>query len=280
MTDSSTASQWDSVLRNLGAWQGSFTQLSPQGVLQEDAPSLVTLEGMNSNQMIRQRIQRFSLETGETVYDKSLEYSSLGRSTLVFENGAFSQGSIQFAPFTEFGAEMGFIWGDRRLRLVQLFDKESNLSSFTLIREHRQHTLVSERPPLTVERLLGQWQGEAITLYPDWRTPTRYNTTLAVTVEGNRLHQHLTAPQIELTSSARIDGSILLFEQGKTPVQVLLLPDGASANTPLAIPRRQPFFLEAGWLVEDNLRQRMIRSYDAQGGWSNLTLVTERKVSM
>jgi hypothetical protein len=41
---------------------------------------------------------------------------------------------------------------------------------------------------------------------------------------------------------------------------------------------RQSFILEVGWLIEPNLRQRMIRSYSDKGEWVSLTLVTERRV--
>lgn len=282
----SGSSQWTNLLQNLGAWQGSFTRLSPQGEIQEDIPTLVTLEGMNNNQSIRQTNQHFST-TGEVVQEKVLEYSSLNRGILFFENGAFSQGSIQSAPFSEFGAELGFINGDaygnaervRRLRLVQLFDTDSNLSRLTLIREHRLNTPPSERPFLTVEMLLGEWQGEAVTIYPDWRNADTYPTMLSIRLKGDRLSQHLKTPQFELTSTANINSSILQFDQGSHQVQVLLLADGASSTTPLTIPKNNPFFLEAGWLIADNLRQRLIRSYDAKGGWSSLTLVTERKIA-
>ncbi|GAB4378177.1 MAG: DUF3598 family protein [Elainellaceae cyanobacterium] len=245
--------------------------------MQEDLPSLVTLEGLEGNQTIRQTIQYFSAATGEVTQNKVLEYSSLGRGVLFFESGAFSQGSMQLAPFSEFGAELGFINGDRRLRLVQLFDKQSQLAQLTLIREHRQHTAAAERPHLSIEQLLGEWHGVAVTLYPDWQSPDRYETTLTISQEGDRLHQQLIAPQFELTSTATIAGSILHFEQGSHPMQLLLLPDGASSNTPQTIPKGKPFLLEAGWLIAEDYRQRMIRRYDAQGGWVSLTLVEERK---
>lgn len=279
MVSSSSSSQWSRLLVNLGAWQGSFTNLSSEGKIIKDTPSLVALQGLNDNQTVRQTIQFLSSETGRIIEEKVLEYSSLNRSVLFFENGAFSQGSIQFGPFSEFGAELGFIHSDRRLRLVQLFDKNSNLSSFTLIRERLINTESKERPHLTVEMLLGKWMGEAVTIYPDWRQPSFYSSTLLLELQGNRLCQHLTAPNYQLSSTASINGSILLFDQGSYPVQVLLLPDGASSTTPLSIPRNCPFFIEAGWLIDDNLRQRMIRSYDEKGGWTSLTLVTERKVS-
>lgn len=277
MSKNETTPQWDRLLLNLGVWKGSFTRLGIDGVVREDVQSIVSLIGINDNQTIRQTIQHLNPD-GTVQQNKVLEYASLNRSTLFFENGAFSQGSLQYGPFSEFGAELGLIAENRRMRLVQLFDKNSELSSLTLIREHRQGTPPDPRPPLTVESLLGNWQGEAVTLYPDWRNPDRYSTHLSIRQEGDRLHQKLTTPQLEIASSGAIEGSRLLFDQGSFPIQVLLLPDGASSNTPLTIPRGKPFLLEAGWLIEPGLRQRMIRSYDAQGGWSSLTLVVERRV--
>ncbi|MBD0363613.1 MAG: DUF3598 family protein, partial [Coleofasciculus sp. C3-bin4] len=98
-------SQWECLLKNLGEWQGSFTRFSSQGEQLEDTPSVVSLEGLNENQTIRQTL-RF-LPPDQPVDEKVLEYSSLNRSVLFFENGAFSQGSMQWAPFSEFGAELG-----------------------------------------------------------------------------------------------------------------------------------------------------------------------------
>lgn len=273
-----TPSQWQNLLCNLGIWQGSFTRLSASGELLEDIPTVVTLAGLDENQMIRQTIDYYA-PTGEIAQSKQLEYRSLNRSVLFFENGAFSQGSIQLAPFAEFGAELGFIQGNRRLRLVQLFDLQSRLSTITLIREHRQGTDCAFQQGLSVDRLIGDWQGEAVTIYPDWRSPTADSTRLTIERQGERLWQRLMTSQIDIASTAAIDGSILRFDEGSYPRQILLLPDGASSNTPLALPKGKPFFLEAGWLIEDTLRQRMIRSYDAKGGWSSLTLVTERKIT-
>ncbi|WP_246275551.1 DUF3598 family protein, partial [Brasilonema bromeliae] len=50
-------SQWESLLKNLGEWQGSFTRISPQGEILEDVPSVVSLQGLNNNQTIRQTIR-------------------------------------------------------------------------------------------------------------------------------------------------------------------------------------------------------------------------------
>lgn len=275
-------SQWESLLQNLGEWQGSFTRFSPQGELLEDTPTVVSFEGLNDNQTIRQIVRR--LPPNQPVEEKVLEYSSLGRGILFFENGAFSQGSIQLAPFSEFGAELGLIHGDRRLRLVQLFDKTGHLDRLTLIRERLAGGRAGERPPLTVDDLLGEWQGEAVTIYPDQRSPDTYPTTLQIGKNGdNQLIQQLTINQGVSTrnigSTARIEGSILYFDKGPQPNQLLLLPDGASSTSPQQVKPGQAFFLELGWLLQPDLRQRLIRRYNDKGEWSTLTLVTERKSS-
>lgn len=269
--------QWDALLQNLGEWHGSFTQLSPTGAVTADIPTVVSLAGLNNNQTIRQTILRLTTPPQEKV----LEYSTLGRNLLFFENGAFSQGSIQFAPVSEFGAELGLISGQRRLRLVQLYDPQSKLRQITLIREKLVGSDAPERPPLTVDCLLGTWQGEAVTLYPDWRNPETYSTSLTLhQPAANQLHQALRiADGRAIASTGTIKGAQLLFEQGAQPVQVLLMSDGASSTCPLQIQSGQPFFLEVGWLLEPNLRQRMIRSYSSKGEWISLTLVTERKTS-
>lgn len=277
MINSNSTTQWSNLLKHLGAWQGSFTRLTPSGEVMEDTPTLVTLEGLNNNQTIRQTIERFPANL-EPPSPTVLEYSNLNRSTLFFPNGAFSVGSMQFSPVAQFGAELGFIYQNRRLRIVPLFDKNSHLFNITLIREYLPNTVNQERPPLTIENLLGEWEGEAATIYPDWLSPDIYPTNLSITLAGEKLRQTLKTPQLQISSIAIIDGSILRFEEGETKVQVLLLPAGASCNTPVVIPRGRPFFLEAGWLLSEKERLRLIRSYDPQGSWTSLTLVTERKI--
>lgn len=277
--------QWDCLLQNLGSWHGSFTRFSPQGELVGETPTIVSLEGYNENRSIRQVVRRLTTPPEDTV----LEYSTLSRSALFLETGAFSQGSMQFGPFSEFGAELGMIEveannqpGDRRLRLVQLFNKNSQLHQITLIREHREGTTATESPPLTVDDLIGQWQGEAVTVYPDWREPTTCATSLRLQREGrDRLTQQLTwgTTGQTLTSTATLNGSVLTFSDSAQPIQVLLLPGGASATGPTQLTPRTAFFLEAGWLLQPNLRQRLIRSYDNKGEWISLTLVTEHKVA-
>lgn len=261
-------SQWECLLQNLGEWQGSFTAFSPQGELREDTPTVVSLEGLNNHQTIRQIIRRCRPHQPED--EKVLEYSSLGRGVLFFDNGAFSQGSIQLAPFSEFGAELGLINGNRRLRLVQIFNKSGQLDRITLIRERLAGATTPERPPLNVDDLVGEWRGEGVTLYPDAQSPDTYPTMLRVDKKGDQLTQQLTFNQGTTTrtisSTARIEGSVLYFDRGPQPNQVLLLPDGASSASPQQVSGGGAFFLEVGWLLQPEERQRLIRSYNDRGG--------------
>ncbi|MDI9639027.1 DUF3598 family protein [Geitlerinema splendidum] len=270
-------SQWDCLLKNLGAWEGSFTRFSPAGELIEDTPSIVTLEGLNQNQTIRQTITRFPRDRDKQ--ESVLEYSSLGRGVLFCSTGAFSQGSTQWGPFSEFGAELGLIADNRRLRLVQLYNREAQLDRLTLIRETRQGTQPAPSPELTVDQLKGVWQGEAVTVYPDWRSPLSYPTHLRLQqLDSHRLVQQLSFGETTLTSitsTATIEPHRLLFEQSEPKLQVLFLPNGVSSTCPLSIQPGQPFFLEVGWLISADSRQRLIRHYNEKGEWVSLTLVTE-----
>ncbi|MEH1890481.1 MAG: DUF3598 family protein [Nostoc sp.] len=275
-------SQWECFLQNLGVWEGSFTNFSPQGTLLNDTPSCLSLDGLNNNQTVRLTLSRSGRD------DVKREFSSVGGGLLFFENGSFSEGLIQLGPFSEFGGELAFVHENRRLRLVQLFDKNGQLNGLTLIREHLAGTQTAERPPLQIDDLLGEWLGEAVTIYRDLRSrsvsegdsPDIYSTTLKIQLDDTgRLIQSTSFGELTITSTATIKGSIVLFDQDpQKQIQVLLLPDGASATSPLKVQLRQPLFLEAGWLIQPNLRQRMIRSYNEKGEWVSLTLVTEEKV--
>lgn len=279
--------QWENFLQNLGEWEGVFTKLSRQGEVLEETPSQLLLESLNEGKAARLRLRRFLRDPngGEPEVNELVRhYQGFGRDILFFENGAFSQGSIQLAPFSEFGAEFGFIADQRRLRFVQLYDRAGDLSSLTLIQERRTGEPATTGSRLKIEDLLGVWQGEAVTLYPDWQPESVFPTRLELSWgEEGRLSQKLEFVQgdatVSFASSAKVEGSKLYFEERSGPVQVLLLNGGGSLTCPLRVELRKSFFLEAGWLVRPGFRQRMIRSYNETGEWKSLTLVTEEKVS-
>ncbi|MGK7934143.1 MAG: DUF3598 family protein [Microcystaceae cyanobacterium] len=270
--------KWECFLKNLGEWRGSFARLSPKGEFMEDIPTVVSFEALNNNTLIHQKVHRFPPNQPPQL--QAYNYSSLNKSIQFFENGAFSQGSMQWGPFSEFGAELGLIEEDRRLRLVQMYDKESQLSVLTLIREKLTNSSTPERPTLTLDQLLGTWSGEAVTVYPDLQSPDTFNSQLTLKqIEKNKVEQTLSFGQQTLQSQARIEENCLYFEQGEMTIQICLLADGASSNCPLIIKPRQGFVLELGWLLSPNQRQRIIRRYNNKGEWISLTLVKETKIS-
>ncbi|WP_342597439.1 DUF3598 family protein [Cyanobacterium aponinum UTEX 3222] len=266
-----SSSQWSYLLKNSGVWLGSFSQFSPHGKLLKETSSKLTL-GSDDGKTIR-----FTLARDGNPNPVVNEFSSLNRNIFLFEDGHFAKGSQQFSPFSVFGAEYGYVRRDRRCRLVQLFDKDSNFDSVTLIREFREGGEGIEREHLTIEQLEGEWRGEALTLYPVWRNSEPYQTQLTLKREGNTLKQTLKTPFMNYSSEGTINDNIITFNQGNKENRVLLLPDGASSTTPVKIENRQSFFLEFGWLVETNMRLRLIRKYDDQGRWVSITLVQEIK---
>jgi Domain of unknown function (DUF3598) len=268
-----SSSQWLRLLKNVGSWQGSFTQFSANGALIKDTPTLINLEGFNDNKTIKLTVNR--LNNNEPPHVS--EFTYLNRNIFLFEDGHFCKGSQQFSPFSIFGTEFGFFADDRRLRMVQLWDYNSNLEQVTLIREFRANGNGVERLHLSIEQLEGQWQGEAITLYPDWRNSEPYTTNLIIKKEGDRVIQTLKTPELDMTSQGKIDNNTITFSENNQDIRVLLLPDGASSTTPLKMENRQSFFVECAWLIKPNKRLRLIRQYDKTGAWINVTLVTEYK---
>jgi Domain of unknown function (DUF3598) len=274
--------QWECFLQNLGEWQGSFAEFSPTGELREDIPSLLKLEEIAPHQA------RLTLTRNSPKFPEPLvqEYSSFNQSLRFFESGAFSQGALQYSPYSQFGGEFSLVngrgaaVGDRRLRLVQLYNSESELQCFKLIREQRVGAATPERTHLQVEDLVGEWQGEAATIFPDGRTPLQFSSHLTIGRQGDLLQQQLCFGSRTIATEATIAGNLLKYHNSPVPVQIVLLPDGASANCPTQVSIGHPFVLELGWLMEPTLRQRIMRTYDANGEWINSTWVTERKVTI
>lgn len=272
-------SQWERLLKNQGIWVGSFTQVSPTGEIQDDIPTEVALVPQDGGNQMRQEIRKWP--PGQPKQETVLEYRSLGKGVLFCQDGAFSQGAIQWSPVSEFGAELGLIHGHERLRLAQVFPRQAQVGRLTLIREHLQGERPSLRSPLSVDQLLGIWVGRGTTTYPDAQPETVVSSRLVLTAPNpDTLTQTLSLyPGPTLESQGQRMGSTLQFNQGRQPVTVLLLPSGASASFPTAIVPGQPFFLELGWLITPTLRQRLIRSYDERGSWVSLTQVIEEKVT-
>ena len=87
------ASKWENFLKNLGEWQGSFTSVSTEGELLDSTSSILNLEGLENNQLVRFRLRRFGSggDNQPPLSDYVQEYRSLGKEIIFFETGAFSK---------------------------------------------------------------------------------------------------------------------------------------------------------------------------------------------
>lgn len=238
--------QWQCLLQNLGEWRGAFSDMSPTGVLLAKRPSVVTLEALDDGTTIRQTIR---VDGSERV----LVYRTLGRGILLFADGAFSQGSLQWGPFGDFGAELGLIQGDDRVRCAIVY-QNSVLDRLTLIQEQRPVT----KPLPTTYPLVTQ-------LYPDWRTPAALTGQLTLTWDARTAHLHLELDAERWTwTGQRQEGN---YYDGQGYRWLPLRPD-TGVFIPPVIPRGQPFLLGLVWG-----HQGLLRRYDAQGAWTDLTQV-------
>lgn len=237
-------SQWQNFLQNLGEWHGTFTGLSPAGEVKATTSSILCLEAGDTDAtgavtMVRFRLRRFA--GGDTSADPSSdlsqEYRSLGRQVVFFESGTFCKGSMQVAPGTAFGGEIGFIDGDRRHRLVLLYNEAGMADQLVLIRECRAGSTAQDYPPLSPEQLQGSWEGASATIRADWPEP-----------------EH---SQVQI----RFGASEL--------AGLLWLADGGYCRWPARVSHREPFTVEAGWLTAPDRLERLIRRYDGSGAWSS-----------
>jgi len=261
-------SQWDNFLRNLGAWEGSFASLDSNGQVLDATPSLLCLEQGEGVRLVHFSLSRWGNgRDNPPTREIRQEYRSLGRQVVFFATGSFCKGSLQVAPATAFGAEFGFVSGDRRHRLVQLHSPEGAFESLVLIREFRVGSDAAERPPLESAALLGSWSGQAATIHADWPEPEHQPATLTVSTSadgGLRFES-----QIGATSHS----------SGQVPERLLLLPDSGYCLAPLQVSHRQAFCVEAGWLPAPDRLERLIRRYDTSGAWLSATWISARRES-
>ncbi|MEB3176748.1 MAG: DUF3598 family protein [Synechococcus sp.] len=240
------ASQWENFLRNCGAWHGTFASLDAQQQEQSRTSSILTLEHVESERLVRFGLKRWedasltgpAEQRGEPCSAMQQDYRTLGRQVLFFPSGTFCKGSQQLAPGTAFGGEFGFIEGDRRHRLVILYSDAGSYSHAVLIREFRAGSNAVERPPLSVDQLLGHWQGQEATITPDWPEASLKECQCSFT-------------------AADLAG-------------VRCLPDGGGFRVPEQVSHRQAFSVEAWWMYGDDQLEQLVRSYDATGAWASV----------
>ncbi|MEB3167045.1 MAG: DUF3598 family protein [Cyanobacteriota bacterium] len=240
-------SQWQNFLRNLGEWRGSFATLDRSGAVLDSTSSILTLEASTEEErLVHFRLRRYGEGSSEAEPSRDLQqdYRSLGRQVVFFASGTFCKGTLQVAPNTAFGAEFGFIDGDRRHRLVLLYSDEGRFDHPVLIREFRAGSAALEQPPGSLERLVGHWQGEEATISADWPEPD--------------------------VSSVEIS----LSPQDLQGLQ--LLPDAGGYRIPDTLSHRRAFTVEALWQPAPDRLEWLMRRYDGSGAW---IAATHRRLS-
>jgi len=98
-------SQWERFLKNTGIWQGALTQFSPQGQVLEQVLSRLILKSLNRGQLVRQ--EQYQQSSTDPPSLQVTEHRTLSRGILFFENGAFSDGALQWGPLSDFKVELG-----------------------------------------------------------------------------------------------------------------------------------------------------------------------------
>ncbi|MFN7900510.1 MAG: DUF3598 family protein [Synechococcaceae cyanobacterium] len=269
-------SQWQNFLRNLGEWRGSFTSLSPAGEILDTTPSILTLDNgaaAGASDGVEERLVRFRLRRYANGFDQeptrdiSQDYRTLGRQVVFFTSGSFCKGSLQVAPNTTFGAEFGFVAGDRRHRLVQLYQACGDFDGLVLIREFRAGSDAAERPPLSLDQLQGDWHGQAASVSADWPE--------IETAEAEARFEAHGEGGMRLLS--RI-GSTQTVLEAPDAVGLRWLADGGYSLMPQHVSHRQAFTVEAGWLSGPDRLERLIRRYDSSGAWQSAShLVLSRR---
>ena len=270
------SSQWDNFLRNLGEWRGTFCGLAADGSIADTTPSILRLEEGEEERLVRFSLRRFGPEgyDGVPIHEMAQDYRNLGKQVVFFENGTFCKGTLQVSPGAEFGGEFGFVDGDRRHRLVQLHGNDGRFSKLVLIREFRSGGHGEEQPSASLDRLAGQWSGQASTISADWPEPSLDQASFQISQEGAQGFSLRTqiGPQ-EHEISGVLQGPCFGTAGGEQELQLQLLPDAGFNLRPVQVSHRAAFQLEAGWMPTPNSMQRLIRRYDASGAWLSATQI-------
>ena len=275
-------SQWDCIRENVGIWHGSFTQFSAEGEQVKDVPSVLTLAEVEPGKKMQLTLER--TPPGESTSKTRRDFSAPGPAPYVyfFEDGSFSQGSSQWAAFSQFGVEMSIKVGDRRARFVIMYEGTSEGTSrikyVTLIRETQAEGSQFEALALSVDRLLGKWTGGAKVLHADMSDRSEGESRWQL--EDSALMSQETFDEttlaLALTSETGLKtGERNLVLQGNLTYQLMPLPNGTYCLVPQTICKGQAFRVEVGWL-RDGERSRLIRYYDRQGVWTHTALVEDR----
>lgn len=290
-------SQWQCIQQNIGTWHGSFTQFSPEGALVKDTASVLTLEETEPGKKMQLTLEREAEGSNPSIVRREFSHPGPAPYVYFFETGAFSQGSSQWAAFSQFGAEMSIKVSDRRVRFVIMYDGLENgtsqLKHVTLICETKSERISVSQPRPRIQQLIAYFKGEASILhadmspmttgYSEWLAGTTGNGGIVLDLKESggqpgSFFQELSLsndhpPEIAFSFAKPITLS------GHLIYQLMPLPNGAYCLLPQTLEKNAAFRLEVGWLRTDGERSRLIRYYDTRGVWTETALIEDRLAS-
>ena len=159
--------EWEHLQRNVGEWRGWFDSLDRTLQRTKRQPSLLRLEpapaGVPLNLTLllwpegAESSSPHQTPAGEPEKRIVQSFTRLDPDMGVFATGSFSRGTLYRSTWSKLYAEFGFLHGQRRHRLVLLWDGAGHLDRIVLIREFLVGGSAVERPPLEADQLIGDW---------------------------------------------------------------------------------------------------------------------------
>ncbi len=274
-------SQWQCIQKNIGTWDGSFTQFSPDGEQIKDTPSVLTLEEAEPGKTMQLTLKR-TLPGGETDVTKR-SFSSPGPAPYVyfFESGSFTQGSAQWTAFTQFGAEMCLTLGDRRARFVIMYESSvsgsAQLKYVVLIRETQTEDAQFSEPKITLAQIQGSWKGTLSALYATMAPATTGSSQWEMDQDSLSCRDEFgeNSQTLQLSLEQNNSDKVVLLK-GALDYRLMTLPNGTYCLVPREITKATEFRIEVGWLRETGERSRLIRYYDSRGVWVQSALIEDK----
>lgn len=279
-----TRDQWAYIRKNIGEWQGAFIQFSPEGTRISKTPSVLTLEEDCLNQHMTLILKRTPQGKPTHTMERDLGYPGAAPYICFFPTGSFSQGAMQRRPWSSFGSEFSLLANNRRMRLVQLYkgtaSGEHRLDYVTLIPEYRsaeganaEAKGAKELPSLALDKVLGTWQGDSLDLHATMDSPCVASTHWQAKGLGDDV---IISVNGESQRFVAIDQ--YRWQAVDSPLQLWLLPGGASCTVYPKLPKQYSARLEFCWYLSSQQRQRIVRDYDRDGNWVGTSLMLETRI--
>lgn len=266
---------------HLGRWEGIFTEYTPDSLeIKAQKRSVITFE-QPEPQIIRQTNAYFSMGS-ELVNSTptSWEYRDFSVGLRFFEDGSFSNGKVQLAPFSDFATEQGFLVGDQKVRVVQQWNAQGITTSFTTIREIRGTWQDPGTTLISPDHLLGRWQGSTTTFTAAEYTPIISEIELEFQRDQDDWTEQIKIAGQTIKIDGVIAGSRLYLPKFKG--QMLFLPGNLIVYSPEQLPisthSDRSFKVGLGWLPAPDIYLRMIRQYDQNGSWQSVALLQAKKI--